>query len=689
MKKKLLLGLLTIGPMLVGCTSNGNNDNGKKDNKDNDPKTKCEHSFSFLNHKGLIDLEKCDECGAKAYKFPIKYAEGYKDSTTEMAKTGATSKSTWNIEGQLAEGKYDVEISAKLTNASYADRHWYNHAKQGEETATTNPDLETESEYRYWISLDDNATYPTSLNTWGEEGFDADDFNTCVFISEISVKSTTKLVSFVHGNIGYSLNVDQIRFIAKDSSNIPDTLPAAPKDVFDPEGNTGGDTGGGGDTDPTADPVDTSDVPDIGVTPGGEGEDTYGKSVNKKISVPSSSQEAITLTSNNTGAEVSTLNDKVQQYCDAMYAAEANENLASGKEYFMRDKACGSVSPVTYQGKYYEGGVQKNNTAGNMDYFGDSDQDNFKNVVLTFDTNKSDATSFYVEVGMKSDLSDAKVVQTSKKTIQLSNLFVSKTYYWRVTDANGKYHSAIGSFKTKGSFRTISVGAAYNVRDVGGKMTSSGKRMKQGCLYRGGELTPSKYDTGITQKHIITLDKTGKRIFHDDLNVRVELDFRNAGGESNNQTKSYLGSDVTFQRESVSSLSNFFNGNADQLKRIFTTFANATPEAAVYCHCWGGADRTGTAFFLLEGLLGVSYSEALMDYEFTSFDSIHTRRRDTVVKDFSNYSYDFPSLLSTIKKSSYYSSTKTFSEVCEAWLKGKVKMTDAEIQKLKTNLLED
>lgn len=643
------------------------------------------HEMSFVDHKGLIDLESCDNCATKAYKFPIKYAAGFNDPNIKMnAKSGDSSKSTWNIEGQLAPGKYEVEITTKLSQSSSTNRHWYNHAKNGITDSGDNPDTASESDYRYWVEVDNQAFYPTSKKTWGEEGLNSTEYNRTVFIAEVEVKSTTKTINFVHGNIGYSLLIDNIRLIAKKGTNVPNKLPAAPEGVFDPEGNTGGDTGGG-----TFVPVDVSNVPDVGKTPGGEGESVYGKAVSKKVVVSSTSTEAITLTSNNTGAEVSVLHEGIQQYCDAMYAAEAKENLTDTTKYRMRDKACGTVSPVTYQGKYYENGVAKNNEAGNIDYFGDSDRDNFKNVVLTWDTDKADAGSFYVEVGMKSDLSDAKVVQISSKKVELSNLFVSKTYYWRVTDTNGRYHSPIGSFVTKGSFRNINAGAAYNVRDIGGKMTSSGKRVKQGLIYRGGELTPAKYDTGIKQKHIITLDKTGKSIFHDELKVRVELDFRNAGGESNNQSSSYLGTDVKFQRESVSSLGKFYNGDAATLKRIFTTFSNATVDAAVYCHCWGGADRTGTAFFLLEGLLGVSYTEALMDYEFTSFDAIHTRRRDTTVTDYNGYSYNFPSLISDIKNSSYYSSTKSFSEIVEAWMKGKLKMTDTEIQKLKTNLLED
>ena len=39
----------------------------------------------------------------------------------------------------------------------------------------------------------------------------------------------------------------------------------------------------------------------------------------------------------------------------------------------------------------------------------------------------------------------------------------------------------------------------------------------------------------------------------------------------------------------------------------------------IYTHCQGGADRTGTYAFLLNGLLGVSYEDLTRDFELTSF----------------------------------------------------------------------
>lgn len=390
---------------------------------------------------------------------------------------------------------------------------------------------------------------------------------------------------------------------------------------------------------------------------------------------------AITLTKNHDGKEVSILHERTQAYIDAMYEAAEEENLDEEQMYKMRDNACGKVNPVDYQGPK-----------------GENDQDHF--VPIKLEWNMDGYTGSYkVKYATNRMLTDAKELTVTTNSAELVNLYTDTEYFWQVETADGSHDSAVGSFKTYGHYRMIESGLAYNVRDFGGKMTKSGRRVKQGVIYRGGELTDVMYDTGIPQKHIVTLDANTKDIFLNTMNVRVDLDFRNAGSESHNISDSPLntadfGDDnddiqVTFSRQSVSSLANFWGSTAPAtLKNSFMAFSNAKEDAAVYCHCWGGADRTGTAFFILEGLLGVSYTECLIDYELTSFDNIHTRRRDTRVTDENGYSYNFPDLTNRIKQDNPDWATKEFSEICAEWLENRVGFTKAEIETLKENLLE-
>ena len=225
-------------------------------------------------------------------------------------------------------------------------------------------------------------------------------------------------------------------------------------------------------------------------------------------------------------------------------------------------------------------------------------------------------------------------------------------------------------------------------------MTESGRKVKQGLVYRGGELTKTAFDGTIPniQKHIVTCDDETIAVLHDELNIRTEVDLRTSGRETNNQSKSDLGDDVAFVQDPTGSgYATMWNqSNASTLaiyKDVFKKLGAATPDNAVYFHCWGGADRTGTIAFLLDGLLGVSYLEACMDYEFTSFDTIHTRIRQEAWRDNSG-TYDFTSLTNGMMSSTYYAEDKTFSEVVEGWMKAKVGLTDEEISSIRENLLE-
>ena len=62
---------------------------------------------------------------------------------------------------------------------------------------------------------------------------------------------------------------------------------------------------------------------------------------------------------------------------------------------------------------------------------------------------------------------------------------------------------------------------------------------------------------------------------------------------------------------------------APQLMKILLQ----SPENPVLIHCWGGADTTGTLVILIKGLLGVSWENLMIDYEFTSFSQFGVRTR--------------------------------------------------------------
>lgn len=391
----------------------------------------------------------------------------------------------------------------------------------------------------------------------------------------------------------------------------------------------------------------------------------------------------IALKKNNEGEEVSILHPEIQRYCDDMYAAAEEQGVVGDELYKIRstDKTkegylCPGVFATAYQGK----------DDGN-------DRDNFEPIELEWEAEGYEG-EYVLKYSTSEDLADAKTKTVTEAKTTLINLLCDTTYYWRVESADGAKYSETGSFHTKGSFRDITCGPAYNVRDFGGKMTESGRKVKQGLVYRGGELTKTAFDGTIPniQKHIVTCDDETIAVLHDELNIRTEVDLRTSGRETNNQSKSDLGDDVAFVQDPTGSgYATMWNqSNASTLaiyKDVFKKLGAATPDNAVYFHCWGGADRTGTIAFLLDGLLGVSYLEACMDYELTSFDTIHTRIRHEAWRDNSG-TYDFTALTNGMMSSTYYAEDKTFSEVVEDWMKAKVGLTDEEITSIRENLLE-
>ena len=103
----------------------------------------------------------------------------------------------------------------------------------------------------------------------------------------------------------------------------------------------------------------------------------------------------------------------------------------------------------------------------------------------------------------------------------------------------------------------------------------------------------------------------------------------------------------------------------------------------VYFHCHGGADRTGTLAFLLEGLLGVSESDMSKDFELTTYsNSIHRRNGDG--------GWFYKGMVKYIRS---FAPGKTMQEQVTAWAKTRhsdnvAPLTDAEIAELKSLLLD-
>ena len=237
-----------------------------------------------------------------------------------------------------------------------------------------------------------------------------------------------------------------------------------------------------------------------------------------------------------------------------------------------------------------------------------------------------EADEYKVLVSDNQNFDNAKELVAENNAVNVKNLFVNKTYYWKVV--GGDKESEVSSFTTGDYPRWIDARPMFNVRDMGGYMTSSGKRVKQGLIYRGGEIVTQAWD-----EHLVTNSEASKKAFRETMDMvgGVEIDLRKVDNRENEQGRYKACAfaekvdgqdDIEFLPLPIGSYGNTITGNKADLKTIFERFAQAD-EHHVYYHCYGGADRTGTIGFLLNGLLGVSYTDMVIDFELTSYSSIN------------------------------------------------------------------
>ncbi len=194
----------------------------------------------------------------------------------------------------------------------------------------------------------------------------------------------------------------------------------------------------------------------------------------------------------------------------------------------------------------------------------------------------------------REDLSDGIRIQTCDKQLRITNLLAAQRYYWQVGD------SQVFTFTTEDlAPRWLSVGGLSNVRDNGNWKTLDGHRTRQGLLFRGTEMD---------NHHAIT--DGGKWVMTQELKIRTDVDLR---GES---IGSPLGDKVQYKQVLAGAYTSFIT-DKEKCKALFDIFAEKS-NYPIYLHCWGGADRTGTIFYILNAMLGVARRDLERDYELTT-----------------------------------------------------------------------
>ena len=240
------------------------------------------------------------------------------------------------------------------------------------------------------------------------------------------------------------------------------------------------------------------------------------------------------------------------------------------------------------------------------------------------------------------------------------NLEIGTVYHWKVTSNirctnhghvrgcgckhSRPEHSAAAYFRTADHVpRWISLeGRVGNIRDLGGRKSAFGRRVRQGMVYRGQGLNDNSMDGVRAGRNRLMVEDvvylTGK------LGVRTDLDLRNAR-ETAGMSVSPLGSGVAFVRHSSFAYREIFTENGKRtMASNFRVFCNPA-NYPIYFHCIGGADRTGALAYVLNGILGVDRQELETDWESTFYpeipDAVHDvdfwRRESHFNDGFSRY----------------------------------------------------
>ena len=265
-------------------------------------------------------------------------------------------------------------------------------------------------------------------------------------------------------------------------------------------------------------------------------------------------------------------------------------------------------------------------------------------------TSDEDLTDAKIVFWSKEDKSDMREVAVAADGLsaKLPNLFRNTKYYYQLV--KDEEASQMKNFVTGDYTRMISMGSVGNIRDMGGYQSSYGGMINQGLIYRGSEINQEAFSDGSSShsKNFDVSENSAEQMVQKEvLNIGLELDFRTKSGCAS-KTESALAYDgdwvwentypnkdlnsndngrAQYVRSAINAYDSFItdqnrSGEADNAgrnvpKEIFEYFARAD-EQHVYFHCWGGADRTGVTGFLLLGILGATYTDAIIDFELTT-----------------------------------------------------------------------
>ena len=288
-----------------------------------------------------------------------------------------------------------------------------------------------------------------------------------------------------------------------------------------------------------------------------------------------------------------------------------------------------------------------------------------------------------------------------------ANLMPGRRYWWRVWCATrcadwycgsavGDHGCACGktgpapasetwSFTTADNApRWIAIeGRTENIRDLGGWRTTDGRRIRRGIAFRGQGLNDNSVNGESAGRNRLTAEDV--RYMTETLGIKTDLDLRTKG-EIADMKESPLGPSVRFVHNSSRAYKEIFEKEGMEAMarnvRLFCDRGNLP----VFFHCIGGADRTGSLAYVLNGVCGVAKEDLERDWESTFYPDIPEVLENVSGVPFSDGTY--------WRGSHHFD--KGFAKYPGATLKEKIEayladcgVTQDEIAQLRSVLVED
>ncbi len=286
------------------------------------------------------------------------------------------------------------------------------------------------------------------------------------------------------------------------------------------------------------------------------------------------------------------------------------------------------------------------------------------NVTFTWSVAKP-ADYYRLTISLNSDLSDGESYILSSPSFTHDHLFTGRKYFWRVDAVyeDKTLRSSVYTFDTLMSPRTVRIEGVSNTRDFGGYITETGKRVKQGMIYRGANLD------GITD--------AGRSYMLDTLGIATDMDVRNGSSRPlGDRAKFYSFNGAAYIGDLENAEKCIIFGNE---VKVFADQSNYP----IYLHCQIGRDRTGTLACVINALLGVDEKTLRMEYELSIFSSAGTTNTPA-----ENLNVLHDSVNSVIRRINQFSGS-TLAQRTENFLISACGVTAQQIQSIRNILLED